>query len=601
MGRWGLVAVLSSTLLALLLVAGVQAESSAASALLGQDSPAGESHALTAPSSPDGEGGELCHYIIVHKFNDRDANGVQDSGEESLAGWTMTLYRWSSYYNTWRVVGAQVTNDDGDAIFADPPTGYTYRAEETLQSGWTNTTPNPSASIYLGSGETKTIRFGNVRTELGSLGDCVWHDDDRDGDGPEGCTAGPTYDDGENPIPDVGVQLSRVTAPNTLEPIGIRYTDADGHYVFTDLSAGDYVVDALEPGVLDYFGGAFVLTTVEPYTYVLAQGEHHRNADFGYDDANTGSVFVGDWVWYDIDADGQQNDGVLLYGSPYATMYDTGMPCVEIKLWVGPDADHRTLIGVANTDEWGTYAFPLLIPNVAGQFYFTSVDVGVDEDTDVVSFMDYYNGVTSGHTCNLTPEWVDPNYVFGSALHPESSRDPDQATTPPLLSTSLPNPDDFDLTLDFGFTNVPLAVILASFQAQAQADRVVVTWETVSEVGNAGFNLYRGDDAAGPLALLAYVPAQGPGSTQGFTYTVDDVAVQAGHTYWYWLESVDLSGATTLHGPVSATVQAPTAVTLSSLQAAPATPALPAAAAALASLASLAAAAGLAATRRHAR
>ena len=39
-------------------------------------------------------------------------------------------------------------------------------------------------------------------------------------------------------------------------------------------------------------------------------------------------------------------------------------------------------------------------------------------------------------------------------------------------------------------------------------------------------------------------------------------------TYWYWLEDVDLSGATTLHGPVSVVFTAPTAVTLSGLEAA---------------------------------
>jgi len=36
------------------------------------------------------------------------------------------------------------------------------------------------------------------------------------------------------------------------------------------------------------------------------------------------------------------------------------------------------------------------------------------------------------------------------------------------------------------------------------------------------------------------------------------------------LEDVSLAGATTLHGPVSATVQTPTAVTLSSVSASPA-------------------------------
>jgi hypothetical protein len=123
----------------------------------------------------------------------------------------------------------------------------------------------------------------------------------------------------------------------------------------------------------------------------------------------------------------------------------------------------------------------------------------------------------------------------------------------------------------------PLAVTLASFDAQGQADRVVVTWETVSELDNAGFNLYRtgsvGDwepsrrDRPEPSDLLAYVPSQAPGSTQGAAYSYEDLAVQPGETWWYWLEDVSLGGATTLHGPVSATVQTPTAVTLAQLDA----------------------------------
>jgi hypothetical protein len=133
----------------------------------------------------------------------------------------------------------------------------------------------------------------------------------------------------------------------------------------------------------------------------------------------------------------------------------------------------------------------------------------------------------------------------------------------------------------------PLAVTLASFDAQGQADRVVVAWETVSEIDNAGFTLYRGLQADGSdRALLTYVASQAPGSTQGAAYTYEDAAVEVGQTYWYWLEDVDLAGATTLHGPVSATVQMPTAVALAGFEAA---------AGGTASFAGLALAAGLAA------
>jgi hypothetical protein len=114
---------------------------------------------------------------------------------------------------------------------------------------------------------------------------------------------------------------------------------------------------------------------------------------------------------------------------------------------------------------------------------------------------------------------------------------------------------------------IPQAVTLASFDAQAMADRILLSWETVSEANNAGFNLYRSSSPAAPDALLAYVPSQAPGSTQGASYSFDDTEVAAGETWYYWLEDVDLNGATTLHGPVSATLQAPTAVTLDALQA----------------------------------
>lgn len=114
----------------------------------------------------------------------------------------------------------------------------------------------------------------------------------------------------------------------------------------------------------------------------------------------------------------------------------------------------------------------------------------------------------------------------------------------------------------------PLAVTLASFDAQAQAGHVLVGWETVSEMNNAGFNLYRADSAAGPQTLLAYVPSQAPGSTGGFSYIWTDRAdLTPGATYYYWLEDVDLGGAATLHAPVSVDYAGPTAVRLAAVSA----------------------------------
>ncbi len=142
---------------------------------------------------------------------------------------------------------------------------------------------------------------------------------------------------------------------------------------------------------------------------------------------------------------------------------------------------------------------------------------------------------------------------------------------------------------------MPLAVTLGSFTAQVVGDHVLVAWETLSEIDTLGFNLWRGLAADGSdCELLTYVPAQAPGSTQGAVYQVQDAAVQAGYTYWYWLEDSDFGGQTTLHGPVSATMPAPTAVTLVEVGSTPASgTATPVAVAAVALLAGLALWAGL--------
>ena len=113
----------------------------------------------------------------------------------------------------------------------------------------------------------------------------------------------------------------------------------------------------------------------------------------------------------------------------------------------------------------------------------------------------------------------------------------------------------------------PTAVLLDNFQAVAQPDHILVTWETVSEVSNAGFNLYRAPAVDGERTLLANVPSQSPGGTAGAAYSYQDFDVQPGQTYWYYLEDLDLSGRATLHGPVSVDFAGPVAVTLSELKA----------------------------------
>lgn len=118
----------------------------------------------------------------------------------------------------------------------------------------------------------------------------------------------------------------------------------------------------------------------------------------------------------------------------------------------------------------------------------------------------------------------------------------------------------------------PLAVTLDSFDAVPMADHILARWTTVSEVSNAGFNLYRGTSPAGPDQQLndTLIPSQAPGSGQGASYQWQDYDVDPGVEYYYWLETVALSGGTEMHGPVSAALVGPTAVALKGMTATPA-------------------------------
>jgi uncharacterized repeat protein (TIGR01451 family) len=170
------------------------------------------------------------------------------------------------------------------------------------------------------------------------------------------------------------------------------------------------------------------------------------------------------------------------------------------------------------------------------------------------------------------------SFYFRFRLSPTDANGNCSATIAPTGFVSGGEVEDYRFS--FEPTSGPLAVTLAGFEAQGQGDRIVVSWETVSELDNAGFNLYRTGSFAeqpGQDDLLTYVPSQAPGSTQGAAYRYEDLAVQPGESWVYWLEDVSLSGVTTLHGPVSAAASAPTAVTLSGLQAGPVASAAPAA------------------------
>jgi hypothetical protein len=162
------------------------------------------------------------------------------------------------------------------------------------------------------------------------------------------------------------------------------------------------------------------------------------------------------------------------------------------------------------------------------------------------------------------------NYGYGNLLEISASLSDLTIASCPADATVLDNVDMF-FYYDGADTNpddeVPESgsvtlIELAFFGATAQGGGVQVAWETVSEVDNAGFNIYRSEDPGTGFEKLnaALVPAQG-GPTQGASYTYNDVDVVPGSIYFYKLEDVDTFGQATLHGPIIVEVgEMPTSV-----------------------------------------
>ena len=97
----------------------------------------------------------------------------------------------------------------------------------------------------------------------------------------------------------------------------------------------------------------------------------------------------------------------------------------------------------------------------------------------------------------------------------------------------------------------PTLVELTSFIGQGFKDHTLLTWETSSEIDNAGFHLWRSETRNGSYARITQtlIPAEA-GATWGATYSYTDTDVSPPQAWYYKLEDISNGGSSTFHGPV---------------------------------------------------
>jgi hypothetical protein len=140
-------------------------------------------------------------------------------------------------------------------------------------------------------------------------------------------------------------------------------------------------------------------------------------------------------------------------------------------------------------------------------------------------------------------------------------------STPGSKTITLTNPDGQTTTVQVLVG--PTAAKVTSFQADGFDDgQTLLQWNTSYEIDNLGYNVYREVNGQRTkitpqlIAGSALITGQRVALSSGRSYAWSDLPGSKGGTVRYWLEDIDLSGKSTLTGPVSITPhlgKAPTA------------------------------------------
>jgi hypothetical protein len=209
---------------------------------------AGEAdHDVEAGLVPGGSAGVGSATIGNTVWLDTNANGLDDNGEQGVAGVTVDLLNAS----TGAVIATTTTNASGNYSFASLPTNVTYEVQFVAPTGDSFTTPNVtpattgeinsvasssglSGPITLTNGEVDDNVNAGLTVPKASIGDIVWLDTNKDG----------LLDNGETGVAGVTVELLNATGTSILTT---TTTNSSGGYEFTGLNAGTYEVKFLAP------------------------------------------------------------------------------------------------------------------------------------------------------------------------------------------------------------------------------------------------------------------------------------------------------------------------------------------------------------------
>lgn len=339
-------------------------------------------------------------------YDDRNYNDYQDL-MLPLPGTTVELYEVVNGNRQSRPIQTTVSDENGEYFFDRLPDGD-YQLRFVFPDGYTAVQPNvdlPNAltkdttdsdvipTVKGNEGFTEVFRLEGGMVDLtrdagarklSAIGDYVWFDANKNG----------IQDEGEEPVPGVKVILQSKTANGDWEFYAETTTDANGKYMFENLkSSPEY--DRVYRVVFDFDRSTKVTVTnadnangvhdnavdsdalgfyIEGLGYITATikpgyGETDPTWDAGII-KSSGSV--GDYVWYDVNQDGIQDETELgVANVPVVLEMNASGNIMDESAW--------TVVGETATNHTGYYRFDDLQPG----YYRVRFQI---PDTYVVTF-----------------------------------------------------------------------------------------------------------------------------------------------------------------------------------------------------------------------
>jgi hypothetical protein len=99
-----------------------------------------------------------------------------------------------------------------------------------------------------------------------------------------------------------------------------------------------------------------------------------------------------------------------------------------------------------------------------------------------------------------------------------------------------------------------LPVQMSNMEGESTVDGIELRWETASEVGSAGFHVWRSDAVDGSYERIttSLIPGQGNNSS-GAVYNFTDKNYEGDATYYYRIEQVDADGGSEMFSAIEVT------------------------------------------------